>query len=207
MIKLSHTYIQLHLFFRTIAFSWTQIHGHPMRKLSYHIQKAGSHFPKEFHHYRPLALRGHVTNASFKQWVGILLMPKIVRAHKNYLTPEIWEETHLREIFYGTLIFQQSSMICIGRHVGGHAFALQHGGQNYFLLISSSMFHSYTQMCCKRYHIIFSTFSLKFKCKICVQREVIHNFKNHILVTWPFTNLFILRKWCGFEKPNHYYFV
>ena len=30
---------------------------------------------------RPLALRGHVTNASFKQWVGILLMPKIDRAH------------------------------------------------------------------------------------------------------------------------------
>ena len=27
---------------------------------------------------------------------------------------------HLREIFYGTLIFQQSSMICIGRRVGGH---------------------------------------------------------------------------------------
>ena len=52
-------------------------------------------------------------------------------------------------------------------------------------------------MCCKRYHIIFSTFSLKFKCKICVQKEVIHNFKNHILVTWPFTNLLILRKWCS----------
>ena len=52
-------------------------------------------------------LRGHVTNASFKQWVGILLMPKIDRAHKNYLTPEIWEKTHLREIFYGTLIFNK----------------------------------------------------------------------------------------------------
>ena len=26
------------------------------------------------------------------------------------------------------------------------------------------------------------------------------------MVTWPFTNLFILRKWCGFEKPNHHYF-
>ena len=61
---------------------------------------------------------------------------KIDRVHKNYLTPEIWEETHLREIFYGTLIFQQSSMICIGRHVGGHTLALQHGGQNYFLLVS-----------------------------------------------------------------------
>ena len=85
---------------------------------------------------RPLALGGHVTNASFKKWVGILLMPKIDRAQKNYLTPEVLEETHLREIFYGTLIFQQSSMICIGRHVGGHTLALQHGGQNYFLLIS-----------------------------------------------------------------------
>ena len=31
--------------------------------------------------------------------------------------------------------FQQSSMICIGRHVGGH-LAVQHGGQNYFFLLS-----------------------------------------------------------------------
>ena len=135
----------------------------------------GEGWTAEIYANRPLALRGHLTNASFKQWVGILLTPKIVRAHKNYLTPEIWEETHLREIFYDTLIFQQSSMICIGRHVGRHAFALQHGGQNYFLLISCSTFHSYAQMCCRRYHIIFSTFSLKFKCKICVQRGVIHN--------------------------------
>ena len=148
-----------------------------------------------------------MTNASFKQWVGISPMPKIERAHKNCLTLEIWEETHLREIFYGTLIFQQSSMICIGRHVGWHTLALQHGGQNYFLLISCQKFDSYAQMCCKRYHITFSTFSLKFKCKICVQKQVIHNFKNHILVTWPATNLTILRRWCGFEKPNHCYFV
>ena len=34
---------------------------------------------------RPLALRGHVTNASFKQLAGIMLMPKIHRAHKNYM--------------------------------------------------------------------------------------------------------------------------
>ena len=40
-------------------------------------------------------------------------MPKTDKAHKNYFTPEIWEETRLREIFYGTLIFQQSSMIGI----------------------------------------------------------------------------------------------
>ena len=38
---------------------------------------------------RPLALRGHVTNTSLKQIVGVLLMPKIDRAHKNYLTCEI----------------------------------------------------------------------------------------------------------------------
>ena len=31
--------------------------------------------------------------------------------------------------------------------------------------------------------IIFSTISLKFKCKISVQKEVIHSFKNHTLVT------------------------
>ena len=55
-------------------------------------------------------------------------MPKIDRAHKNYLTPEICQETHLREIFYCTLIFQQIGMNCIGGHVGGHTLALQHGG-------------------------------------------------------------------------------
>ena len=33
---------------------------------------------------------------------------------------------------------------------------------------------SYAQMCCTHYHIIFSTFSLKFtcKCKICVQKVI-----------------------------------
>ena len=46
-----------------------------------------------------------MTNAFVKQWVGILLMPKIDRAHKNDLTPKIWEEMCLREIFYCTLIF------------------------------------------------------------------------------------------------------
>ena len=49
--------------------------------------------------------------------------------------------------------------------------------------------------------------SLKFNWKIWVQKEVIHNFKNHILVTWKATNLLIVRKWCGFEKSNYYYFV
>ena len=66
-------------------------------------------------------------------------------------------------------------MICIGRLVGGHTLALQHGCQTTFCLYRQ-MFNSYAQMCCKRYHIIFSTFPLKFKCEICVQKEVIHNF-------------------------------
>ena len=30
---------------------------------------------------KPLAPRGHVTNASFKQWVGILLMPQKLTEH------------------------------------------------------------------------------------------------------------------------------
>ena len=31
-----------------------------------------------------------------------------------------------------TLIFQQRSMICIGRKVGGHTLALRYGGQTTF---------------------------------------------------------------------------
>ena len=65
----------------------------------------------------------------------------------------------------------------------------------------------YVQMCCKRYHMNFSTFSLKFKGKICVRKEVIHILKNHILVKWPATIWLILGKWCGFEKPNQYYHI
>ena len=64
-------------------------------------------------------LYSYVTNASFKQWVGILLMPKLDRAHKSYLTPEIWEETNLRDIFYGTLIFQPSSIFVLAAVLEG----------------------------------------------------------------------------------------
>ena len=122
---------------------------------------------------RALDLRGHVPNASFKQWVGILLMPKIDRARKNYLTPEIWEETHLREIFYGTLIFQQSFMICIGRNVRlQRTLPCWRAAKTtfFFLIYLVKRLIGYAQMCCKRYHIIFSTFSLKLKYKTCVQK-------------------------------------
>ena len=48
-------------------------------------------FPLAFAQWsnRPLALRDHLTNASFKQWIGILMMPKTDRAHKNYLTSKM----------------------------------------------------------------------------------------------------------------------
>ena len=55
-------------------------------------------FTSTFGLNRPLARRGHVTNTSLRQLVGVLLMPKIDRAHKNCLTPKIWEEKHLRKI-------------------------------------------------------------------------------------------------------------
>ena len=42
---------------------------------------------------------------------------------------------HLREIFYGTLVFQQSSMVYIGRHFyRGHTLALQQGPKTTFTL-------------------------------------------------------------------------
>ena len=60
-----------------------------------------------------------MTNASFQQWLGILLRTKIDRAHKNYVTPEIWEEMHLREIFLWHFDFS-TKYYGICRHVGGH---------------------------------------------------------------------------------------
>ena len=38
----------------------------------------------------PLALRGYLTNAFFKQWVEILLMPKLGRAQIFCYTPNLW---------------------------------------------------------------------------------------------------------------------
>ena len=139
-----------------------------------------------------------MTNVSFKRWVGILLMPKIDRAHKNYLTPEIWEETHLREIIYGTLIFQQLVWFVLAAMLEGILLPSNKPAKTTFCLylvkrlivtrrgavnVTTSSFQHFTW-----------TLSAKFVF-------------NHILVTWPATNLLIFRKWCWFEKPNHYYFV
>ena len=137
-----------------------------------------------------LTLRGHLTNAFFKQWVGQSTY-LADRALKNYFTPQMWEKTLLREIFYGTLVFSTKLYdLC-----WSPCWTAYPCSPNLFLLVSRQTFDSYAQMCYKSYHTIFSTFSLKFKCKICVQKEVIHNFKkkkNRILVTWPSTNLLIL---------------
>ena len=156
---------------------------------------------------RPLALRGHVTNASFQKWVGILLMPKMDRAHKNYLTPEIWEETHLREIFYSTLIFNNLVWLVLAAMLEGILLPSNMTAKPSFCLYLVKHLIVMLRCAVNVTTSFFSTFFLKFKWKICVQKEVIHDFKNHILVTWPDTNLLILRKWCGFEKPNHHYFI
>ena len=70
-------------------------------------------------------------------------------------------------------------------------------------------------MFCKRYHIIFSTFSLKFKCK----KEVINNFKNRIYELTHFKKmvrvwktkslLFCLRydPLIVFRRQNHITFI
>ena len=126
----------------------------------------------------------------------------IDRAYKNYVTPQIWEKTHLREIFNGTLIFQQSSMICIGHHVGGHTLP-----SNMAAKTTSCLYLVKRLIVTLRCALNVTTSCFQHFPWSCVQKKVIHNFNNPILVTWPATNLLILRKWCRFEKPNCYYFV
>ena len=63
-------------------------------------------------------------------------------------------------------------MICIGRHVGGHTLALQHGGKTTFCLYSVKRLIVMLRCVVN----VATSFSLKFKCKICVQKEAIHNF-------------------------------
>ena len=62
-------------------------------------------------------------------------------------------------------------------------------------------------MCWKRYLSIFSTVSLKFKYKICVQKEVIIILKSHFghMTSYELTQFKkMVRVW---QKKNHYYFV
>ena len=143
---------------------------------------------------RPIALRGQVTNSSFKQWLGILQMPKIVKAHKNYLTPEIWEETHLREVVYGTLVFQQSSMISIGCHVGGHTLALQHDHQTTFCL--------YLVKCLIVMHRCAENVTTSSFQQFPWSLSVKFLFSYDQLRTYSFQE-----NGAGFKKLNYYYFV
>ena len=124
-----------------IHWSWWKVCGvgvgasHKYCVLNRRIPSENGRKVRQTKQVRLLAPRGHVTNASFQQWVGVLLMPKIILTEhiKIILHPKF---ERYWEIFNGTLIFQLSSMICIGNHVGGHTLALQHSGQTYFLLIS-----------------------------------------------------------------------
>ena len=157
---------------------------------------------------RPLALRGHVANASFKQWVGILLMPKIVTAHKNYFTPEIWEETHLREILnISVWFFRKVVWFVLATMLEGMLLPSNTAAKTTSCLYLVQRFLVTLRCAVNVITSSFQHFPWSLSAKF-VFREVIHYFKNHILVMLPAANLLIfLRKWCGFEKPNHYYFV
>ena len=52
-------------------------------------------------------------------------MPKIDRAHKNYLSTRKLRGNAFKGDILWHFDFHQSSMICIGRHVGGHTIARQ----------------------------------------------------------------------------------
>ena len=144
-----------------------------------------------------------MTNASFKQWIGILLMPKIDGAHKNYLTPKIWEQTNLREIFYGTWIFNRVVWFVLAAMLEGILLPSNMAAKTTFCLYLVKRL-IVTLRCAE--NVTTSSFQ-QFPWSLSVQKEVIHSFKNHSLVTWPATNLLILTKWYQFEKLNHYYFA
>ena len=127
---------------------------------------------------------------------------------KIILHPKFERKRMYRRYFMTLWFFNKSNIICIDRDVGRHTLAPSNmAAKATFCLYLVKRLIGYAQMCWKRYHIIFSTISLNLKCKISFQKEVIHSFKIHILVMWPATNILVLRKWCGFDKPNHYYFV
>ena len=144
-----------------------------------------------------------MTNASFKQWIGILLMPKIDGAHKNYLTPKIWEQTNLRKIFYGTWIFNRVVWFVLAAMLEGILLPSNMAAKTTFCLYLVKRL-IVTLRCAE--NVTTSSFQ-QFPWSLSVQKEVIHSFKNHSLVTWPATNLLILTKWYQFEKLNHYYFA
>ena len=121
---------------------------------------------------RPLALRGHLTNASFKQCVGILMLPKIDRTHKNYLTSfvAIW---FFNEVLWFVLAAMLEDILLPSNMAVKTTFCL------YLVKLLIVTLRCAVNVTTSSFNIF-----LKFKCKNCVQKEVIHNFKNDIFATW-----------------------
>ena len=118
-------------------------------------------------------------------------------------------------------------MICIGRHVGGHTLALQHGLEDILLPSNMAAKTTFWLYLVKRLIVTLrcavNVTTSSFQLFACVQKGVIHNFKNYILVTWPARNLLILitlilfKIWPGadylnyplivFRRKNHITFI
>ena len=156
--------------------------------------------------YRPLAVRGHVTNTSYKQWVGILMVPKIDRAHKCYLTPKIWEETHLGRYFMALWFFNKVVWFALAAMLEGILVPSNMVAKTTFCLYLVKCLIVTLTCAVNVTTSSFQHFPWSLRAKFVLRGEVIHSFKDHIVVTWPAMNLLIVRKWCEFEKPNHLFF-
>ena len=105
-------------------------------------------YPSQFTsaHNRPLALRGHVTKASLKQWVVILLMLKIDRTHKNYLTRNLRGNAYFMALwFFNKLAWFVFAAMLVGILLPSNLAPKLLLA--YILLLE--MFDSYVQMCYK----------------------------------------------------------
>ena len=106
-------------------------------------------------------------------------MPKIDRAHKVVFHPE--RKRIQGRYFMAPKLFNKVVCFVLAAMLEGILLPSNKAAKTGVCLYLVKCNDSYAQMCCKRYYVIFSTFSLTFKCKICVQKEVIHNFKKNIL--------------------------
>ena len=152
---------------------------------------------------RPLALRCRVTNASFKQWVGILLMPKIDRARKNYRTTawtEIWEETHSREIFMALWFFNKVVWFVLAAMLEGILLP-----SNMAAKTTSSLYLVKRVIVMLRCAVNIGTYFQYFPWSLSAQ--FVFRKRYFIILKINFGHVIILRKWWGFEEPSNYYFI
>ena len=105
-------------------------------------------------------------------------MPKNDGAHRIILHPKFERKRISGRYFIALWFFNKVVWFVLAATLEGILLPSNLAAKNYFLLLSCKMFDSYAQMCWKCFHVIFSTISLKFKCKISVLKEVIHSFKN-----------------------------